>query len=392
MRASSRYSVGMGSTVSVGDLKRQVAAIRSEIDAAIADVLDSGWFVLGPQVEAFEREFAAYCGTRHAIGVASGAEALYLALVALGVGTGDEVITVANACTYQAAAIVQTGASPVFVDVTEDHLIDPLAVESACSSRTKAILPVHLYGRLAPMPEIGEVAEKFGVPVVEDAAQAHGAFLADRVLARQRAGAWGTIGCFSFYPSKNLGAFGDGGALTTDDDQLAAKLRRLRMYGWEHRYVVGSRGGRNSRLDELQAAILRVKLKHVEEWTEARRLRARWYRELIHVDGVRLPLDVDGHVYHLYVVTTEERDEFRRRLAERGIATDVHYPTPAHRQRALCADPPPAQLPVTDHLSRRICSLPMFPELTREEIEAVAQAVNEVGTSLSLGARGAARP
>ena len=271
--------------VPFGDLKRQYKSIKAELDEAAARVLAGGWYILGPEVRAFEAEFAAFCGVGHAIGVGNGTEALYLALVALGVGAGDEVISVANAADYEPLTILQAGARPVFVDVDErTYTIEPELLEAAITPRTKAIMPVHLYGRMADMAAIMAVAERHGLPVIEDCAQAHGAQLGGRV-----AGSIGVCGCFSFYPSKNLGALGDGGMITTNDAELAAKLRRLRMYGWEKRYHTVDPGGINSRLDEIQAALLRVKLRHLADWNNARRRIAQRYNQLLADTGLLLP-------------------------------------------------------------------------------------------------------
>src|SRR5215212_10287578 len=289
--------------VPFGDLKRQYESIKAELDEAAARVLASGWYILGPEVRAFEAEFAAFCGVGHAIGVGNGTEALYLALIALGVGAGDEVLSVANAADYEPLTILQSGARPVFVDVDErTYTIEPELLEAAITPRTKAIMPVHLYGRMADMSAIMAVAARQGLPVIEDCAQSHGAQLDGRV-----AGSIGLCGCFSFYPSKNLGALGDGGMITTDDAELAAKLRRLRMYGWEKRYHTVDSGGINSRLDEIQAALLRVKLRHLPDWNAARRRIAQRYNELLANTGLLLPeLPADqSHVFHLYVVQAE---------------------------------------------------------------------------------------
>lgn len=362
--------------VPFGDLKRQNAVMRAEIDAAFAEVVNGGWYILGQHVQAFEQEFAAACGVSEAVGVASGAEALYLALAGLEIGPGDEVITVANACMYQVAAIVQAGARPVLVDVDPvTHTIDPALIEAAITPRTKAIMPVHLYGRLADMNAIHAIATQHGLAVIEDAAQAHGAWAYDAEGQPRKAGAWGTVACFSFYPSKNLGALGDGGALVTNDVALAERLRRLRMYGWSSKYVTTEAGGRNSRLDEVQAAILRVKLRYLEAGNAARRERASWYRELLSGLGFGLPQDEPGHVYHLYVIESERRDNLRAHLLNAGIGCDIHYPLPAHMQPAYAhLGYEPGMLPHTERAAMRILSLPLFPELTREEIEQVAAA------------------
>lgn len=369
----------MEQPIPFGDLKRQNALLRTEIDRAIARVIESGWYILGREVEAFEQEFASYCGVRHGVGVASGAEALYLALAALDVGPGDEVITVANACMYQVAAIMQTGARPVLVEIDPaTHTLDPQAIEAAITARTKAIMPVHLYGRLADMAAITQIAVHHGLAVVEDAAQAHGAWALDTEGQPRKAGAWGTLACFSFYPSKNLGALGDGGAIVTNDPVLAERLKRLRMYGWSSKYTTAEAGGRNSRLDELQAAILRAKLRYLDAGNAARRERAEWYRELLGDGGLGLPNDAPGHVYHLYVVESDRRDELRAQLGQAGIGCDVHYPLPAHLQPAYAGlGYTRGALPQTERQAGRILSLPMFPELTRGEIERVAAACVE---------------
>lgn len=362
--------------VPFGDLARQAAGLGAELSDALGRVAAGGWYVLGAEVRAFEEAYAAYCGAAHCVGVASGFEALYLALAALGVGPGDEVITVANACVYQAAAIMQAGATPVFVDIDpRTHNLDPALLGAAFTPRTKAIMPVHLYGRLAEMETIGALARAHGLPVIEDAAQAHGAWHASAGPGR-RAGAWGEVACFSFYPSKNLGALGDAGALTTDDAELAARLRRLRMYGWGEKYVTTEPGGRNSRLDEIQAAALGVKLGHLEAWNEARRERAAWYRELLAGLPVELPDDAPGQVYHLFVISCAGRDELRRHLVAAGVGCDVHYPLPAHLQPAYRhLGYRAGDLPHTEAAAARVLSLPIFPELTRGEAEHVAGAV-----------------
>ncbi len=366
--------------VPFGDLTRAHLGYSEELGSAFARVLKSGWFVLGPEVAAFEREFASLCGVAHTVGVASGAEALYLALAALDVGAADEVVTVANACMYQVAAIMQAGATPVLVDVDVDRqTMSPTALEAAISPRTKAIIPVHLFGRPADMAAICAIARHHGIPVVEDAAQAVGSFAPDDAGQARSVGAWGISACFSFYPSKNLGALGDAGAVVSTDDLLTERLRRLRMYGWQEKYNAVDTHGRNSRLDELQAALLRVKLPRLAGATRARRERATWYAELLTDLPMTLPPDEPGHTYHLYVVTLptrEKRDALRAHLGVCGIGCDVHYPTPAYLQPAFSnLGYSRGALPVTEDLAGRILSLPMFPELTRDEVEQVAAAV-----------------
>ncbi len=366
--------------VPFGDLKRQTASLQPALDAAVQRVLQSGWYVLGREVAAFEEEFAAYCGARHAIGVANGTEALQLALVALGIGPGDEVITVANAGVPGVAAIVLTGARPVFVDVQEGSFnLDPKLLEAAITPRTRAVLPVHLYGRSAALAPILEIARDRGIHVVEDCAQAHGARYRDRLL-----GTWGDVGCFSFYPTKNLGCCGDGGMVITDDDSLATRLRQLRVYGWEKKYYSALPGGTNSRLDEMQAAILRAKLPHLEPWNQARRERARWYGELLAGSALvvpEAPPPDEDHVFHLYVVRSRQRDALQAHLRAHGIGSDIHYPLPAHLQpiyRDLGYRE--GDLPITERLAREVLSLPMYPELSRAEVAAVAEAARALET------------
>jgi dTDP-3-amino-3,4,6-trideoxy-alpha-D-glucose transaminase len=364
--------------VPFGDPKRQHDAIRPELDEAIGRVLSSGSYILGPETRAFEAEFAALCAAQHCVGVGNGTEAIYLALTALGVGPGDEVICVANAAIYEALTVLQTGARPVFVDVDPlSHNLDPELLEAAVTPRTKAIVPVHLYGGPADLPRIMAVAERHGVPVVEDCAQAHGATIAGRPV-----GGIGVVSCFSFYPTKNLGAIGDGGALVTNDAALAEKLRRLRQYGWERKYYSTTPGGINSRLDELQAAVLRVKLRHLPEWTARRQVIAGMYEDLLAGAGLALPETPDGdeHVYHLFVIQHAERDRLQAGLRERGIGTDIHYPLPAHLQPIYQGSAAPGSLPTTERLAREVLSLPIYPELTDDEVRAVAGTLRELLT------------
>jgi dTDP-3-amino-3,4,6-trideoxy-alpha-D-glucose transaminase len=358
-----------------GDLKRQTASLRGALEAAALRVLESGWYVLGKEVAAFEGEFAAALGARHAVGVANGTEAIQLALLALGIGPGDEVITVPNAGVPGVAAIVLTGARPVFVDVDEhSYNLDPARLEAAITPRTRAVLPVHLYGRTAALAPILEIAGRHHFDVVEDCAQSHGARYGGKVT-----GTLGRVGCFSFYPTKNLGACGDGGMVVTDDDDVARRLRQLRVYGWSRKYYSETPGGTNSRLDELQAALLRVKLEHLPAWNRARQERAAWYGELLPAGPILLPagpLPGESHVYHLYVVRSPQRDALQAHLRQHGIGTDVHYPLPAHLQpvyRALGYEE--GAFPVSERLAREVLSLPLYPELTRAEVEAVAAAV-----------------
>jgi dTDP-4-amino-4,6-dideoxygalactose transaminase len=360
------------------DLKAQHAALRGEIRAALDDALDSMNLLLGPNVRAFESELAAYCGVRHAIGVGSGTDALYLALRGCGIGQGDEVITVANSFIATAAAIALTGATPVFVDVDpHTKLIDPERIRAAITPKTRAIVPVHLFGQVADMSAILDLAREHDLRVVEDACQAHGATHEGR-----RAGSLGDAAAFSFYMSKNLGAYGEGGAVTTSSDQIAERVRRLRDHGSVRKYEHVELG-LNSRLDELQAAVLRVKLRHLDAWNALRRRHVERYGAALDGVDVALPATRNGDdsVFHLYVIQAPPglRDTLQRTLAARGVATGIHYPIPIHQQPAMrrttyCC----AALPVTEALAPRILSLPMFPELQPDQIEYVGACLREV--------------
>jgi dTDP-4-amino-4,6-dideoxygalactose transaminase len=353
------------------DLQAQYARIKPEIDEAIQGILDSTRFIGGEPLTAFERDFATYCHAEYALGVANGTDALHLALRAAGIGQGDEVITAANTFIATAAAIDVTGATPIFVDIDlATHTIDPEQVERAITPRTKAIIPIHLYGQPADMDALMEIAERHGLIVIEDAAQAHGAEYNGR-----RAGSIGHMSCFSFYPGKNLGAYGDGGAITTNDPELVDRLDKLRDHGrttkYEHAMV-----GWNSRLDALQAAILQVKLRHLDEWNEQRRQVAEWYGEALSGSDLIIPQVRAGstHVYHLYVVMTEDREALQRNLEEAGIATGIHYPLPLHMQPAFAhLGYQQGDMPNAEYAASRILSLPMFPELTRDQAYAIAE-------------------
>ncbi len=362
--------------IPVFDLKDQYNAMKGEINEAVARVLESGWFILGQEVEAFEEEFATYCGLSHGIGVGSGTEALHLALLACEVGSGDEVITVPHTAVATVAAIELTGARPVFVDIDPaSYTIATDQVEARITARTRAIVPVHLYGQAADLDPILEIAQRHGLTVVEDCAQAHGAEYKGR-----RVGSFGRVACFSFYPTKNLGAYGDGGMVVTDDDALAQKVRLLRQYGWKKRYTSSLRGI-NSRLDELQAAILRAKLRHLDEWNEARRARARLYDGLLAGSSVTTPTEMDyaRHVYHLYVVRCPHRahrDGLKSYLAEHGVGTAIHYPVPIHLQEAYHdLGYRRGDFPVTEACADEILSLPMYPELQENEVREVSELV-----------------
>jgi dTDP-4-amino-4,6-dideoxygalactose transaminase len=354
----------------VSDLARRWAPFADEIAALTAGVVRSGRAILGREVEAFEREFARSCGVDHCVGVASGTDALELALRALGVGAGDRVATVANAGGYSTAAIRALGAEPAYVEVEEESLdMSPSALEAAfAAGPIDAVIVTHLYGRMARIEELAALCAGHGAKLLEDCAQAHGAERGGR-----KAGAWGDAAAFSFYPTKNLGTLGDGGAIVTPSASVAEAARELREYGWRPRFVVSRPGGRNSRLDELQAAILRRFLPELDRWNDRRRAIAARYLDALRGGPLRLPAgDPDGSVWHLFVVRCAGRDGFRERLARLGVATDVHYPVPDHRQPAT---PAGCRLPVTEACCRSVVSLPCFPELTDGEVARVIAAV-----------------
>jgi dTDP-3-amino-3,4,6-trideoxy-alpha-D-glucose transaminase len=360
------------------DVRSGVEELREEIDAAIAQVLDSGSFVLGSQVEAFEREFSAYCGTDHCVGVASGTDALSLSLRALGVGPGDEVIVPAYTAIATWMAVGGIGARPVGVDIDPvTRCLDPERAAEAVTPRTRAIIAVHLFGEVAPMAELTALARQRGIAVVEDCAQAHGALTDGRAV-----GTFGAAGAFSFYPTKNLGALGDGGAVVTSDAELADRIRLLRTYGWRERdnsLIEGT----NSRLDELQAAILRVKLRHLDDWNARRaRLAGAYLEGLSGLRGLRLPAarSPAGAAWHLFVVASPDRHHLRAALRDQGIATDVHYDpipplAPAYEGVAAAGDHSAAVA-----LSRTAISLPLYPQLTREMQQVVIEAIRTLAT------------
>jgi dTDP-3-amino-3,4,6-trideoxy-alpha-D-glucose transaminase len=341
------------------------------LDEAIARVITRGWFILGPELEAFEAEFAAASGATHAVGVGTGTDAIALTLRAIGVGPGDEVITSPMSAAFSALAIVMAGATPVFADIDTERLnLDPRAAEAAITPRTAALLPVHLYGQPADMPAFATIASRHGLALVEDACQAHLATSHGHAV-----GTFGAAGAFSFYPTKNLGALGDAGAVTTNDAGLAEKLRRLRNGGQSERYR-HVEFGVNSRLDEMQAAILRERLRRLPAWTTRRREIASTYRASLDGARVTVPRECDpGHVYHLFPVLVEDRDDFQRHLNARGIGTLVHYPVPLPRQPALDAFPA-TPCPIADRVARDVCSLPCHPLLTADDLAAVADAIH----------------
>jgi dTDP-4-amino-4,6-dideoxygalactose transaminase len=345
-------------------------ADQAEIRAAIDRVIARGWFVLGPEVEAFEQEFAAATGARHAVGTGTGTDALALILRAMGVGSGDEVITTPLSAAYTALAILMAGARPVFADIDPDRLtLDAKAAEAAVTSRTAALLPVHLYGQTADLNALQAVARRHGLALVEDACQAHLSTCGGRP-----AGSVGAAAAYSFYPTKNLGALGDAGAVTTNDRALAERIARLRNGGQTDRYH-HVEAGVNSRLDEMQAAVLRARLPHLADWTARRRAVAASYRAGLAAAAVMVPPEIDaGHVYHLFPVLAQSRDAFQEHLAARGVGTLVHYPIPIPRQRAF-AHLAPADCPVADRVTSEVVSLPLHPTLTSAQVETVIEAV-----------------
>ncbi len=357
------------------DLQAQYQSIKYEVLMAVEDVFEQMHLFLGPQQHAFEEAFAAYCGSQYGVGLSNGTDALILALRACGIGPGDEVITVSNTFIATVEAIAQVGATPVFVDIdAETYTMDWRQLNGALTERTRAIMPVHLYGHPVEMQPVLDVARAHGLRVIEDASQAHGA-----TYQGQRVGSFGDIGCFSLYCSKNLGAYGEAGICVTNDPDLAASLRLLRDHGSRQRYhheVMGV----NARMDEVQAAILNVKLRYLEGWNAARGSHARHYAELLggYVEQVPTERPWAGHVYYAYVVQVQERELFRETLTQEGIATGIHYPIPVHLQPA-CAGYGYVRgsLPVTETVAERIVSLPMYPELTMEQIKMVVNAVKK---------------
>lgn len=351
----------------------QYQAHKTEINAAIQRVLDKGWYILGEETKAFESEFAAYIGVAHGIGVGSGTEALHLTLAACGIGPGDEVITVSHTAVATVAAIELVGATPVLVDIEPDYYtLDPVMLESAITPRTKAVIPVHLYGQPADLSPILEIARRHSLRVIEDCAQAHGAMYSGR-----RVGSWGDIACFSFYPTKNLGALGDGGMMVTSDSLLADRVRVLREYGWKERYVSHVPGW-NSRLDEVQAAILRIKLQYLDEANGARARIAKIYSAGLVNCGLGLPFVREGadHVYHLYVVRCPERDRLQAHLRAREIHALVHYPVPVHLQPAYARlSAGRERLPETERAASEVLSLPMYPELSETDVQMIIETI-----------------
>ena len=358
----------------INDLLRHNKKNTDELSIVLSNVLKSGWYVLGSQVKEFEREFASYCEVEHCVSVANGTDALELALRALEVGRGDKVVTVANAGAYSTTAILAVGAMPVYLDIDSDTLLlstDHLRL--LITEETRAIIVTHLYGQAAQVDEVLSLAAQFGVPVIEDCAQAHGAILNGR-----RVGSFGVMGCFSFYPTKNLGALGDGGAVTTNDASLAKRVQMLRQYGWQSKYEIALVGGRNSRLDEMQAAILRVKLPYLDKWNQRRFEISKLYIDGIHHSSIMLPRIAEGSfVGHLFVLRTHNRDKLREHLKQNQIMSEVHYPIPDYRQPVFTAIFQGVYLNITEQVCSEVLTLPCFPEMTDAEVQYVIDKVND---------------
>jgi dTDP-4-amino-4,6-dideoxygalactose transaminase len=358
------------------DLKTQYRQIEAELKPVLENIMANGAFIGGPEVTAFEAEFAAYCGSPYCVGLNSGTDALRFAMMTLGIKPGDEVITVANTFIATTETITQAGGKPVFVDIDPATCtIDVSRIEAKVTPRTRAIIPVHLYGQPADMDPIMEIARRHHLAVIEDACQAHGALYKGR-----KAGTIGAVGCFSFYPGKNLGAFGDAGAAVTSDERIAAQMRMLREHGQSRKYYHDMEGY-TARLDAIQAAVLRLKLKRLEAWTRSRRENAKLYDRLLEgIPGISFVQEAaySQSVYHLYVILTDDRDGLQKYLGEKGIGTGLHYPLPLHLQKAYeHMVLKKGALPVTERTAERLLSLPMFAELTAEQIAYVASCVRE---------------
>jgi dTDP-4-amino-4,6-dideoxygalactose transaminase len=374
--APTAVDVAPRQVVPMADLKGQFQRLRAEILPELAEVAESTAYVLGPKVAAFEKAFARYVGTRHCVGVNSGTSALHLALICAGVRPGDEVITVPMTFIATSWGVSYAGATPVYVDVDPvTCTMDVHQVEAKITEKTRAILPVHLYGQMADMGPLMALGRKYGIPVIEDAAQAHGA-----TYQWERAGTIGFAGCFSFYPGKNLGAYGEAGAVVTNDDDAAARMRALRDHAQGQRYHHEELGF-NYRMDAFQGAILNVKLRYLEEWTEARRALAARYGELLAGLPIELPAEAEGrrHVWHLYVARHPDRDRLRSELEARGVQTGLHYPIPLHLQKAYAhLDHEEGDFPVAERIARQCLTLPLFPEMTEQQQDLVVEALRDV--------------
>jgi dTDP-4-amino-4,6-dideoxygalactose transaminase len=380
------------------DLKTQFREIEHEILPMVKEAMENAAFIGGPQVSGFETEFAAFCDSKYGVGVNSGTDALRFALMAAGVGPGDEVITVAHTFIATTEAVSQVGAKPVFVDIDpKTYNMDPNKLDeylnkrlkevgsglqppaSSLQQQPKAVIPVHIYGQPADMDPILDIAKKKNLVVIEDACQAHGS-----LYQGKKAGSMGLVGCFSFYPGKNLGAYGEGGAVVTQSEDVANKIRMIRDHGQAKKYYHDMEGY-NGRLDAIQAGVLRIKLKRLAKWNEARRRNAQYYKELLSpIKGVTVPNEADGcrHVYHLYVILVDDREGLQKYLNEKGVGTGLHYPVPLHLQKAYSYQGyKEGDFPVTESVAKRLLSLPMFPELTRAQIEYVADCIKQFMTS-----------
>jgi hypothetical protein len=355
------------------EFKKKYRQKKGKIDSAIKSVLESGYYILGDKVKKFEEEFARYIGTKHAIGVANGLEALQISLLSMGIGKGDEVITTPHSAVATTLAIVAVGAKPIFVDIDEYYHLDKNKMEEKITDRTKAIIPVHLFGQAVEIDSIIKIAEKHKLAVIEDAAQAHGA-----KFKSKKVGSFGDTGCFSFYPTKNLGSFGDAGMIVTNDDVLAEKCRMIRNYGQKNRYE-HEIYGINSRLSELQASILSVELPELDKSNTKRQKVAETYaKELVDIKQITLPKKRNNAdpVYHLFVIETEKRDELQKYLLEKGVTTLIHYPIPIHKQKCLkeYSDKP---LPIAEEKAKKILSLPIHPYLSKKEVEYICKHIKK---------------
>lgn len=362
--------------VPVLDLTAQYQSIKTDIEKAVNEVLESGSYALGKNVQAFEEELAEYLGCKHVISCANGTDALYLALRAKGIGPGDEVVTVSHTFFATTESIVLAGAKPVYIDINEDDFnVDPSKIEAAITDKTKAIAVVHIYGQPCNIKKVMEVAGKHNLPVFEDTAQAIGARFENKCV-----GTFGAAGSISFYPTKNLGACGDAGAICTNEDEVLEISKQLRVHGSDKRYI-HSYIGVNSRLDEVQAAVLRIKLKHLDKWNNQRREVANYYNELLKgVDEVQTPVVIDGahHIYHQYTIKVSGRDDLQSKLQEAGVGTFIYYPIPVHMQKAMEGVVEKVSLPVTEKVAMSILSLPMFPELKKEDQNYVVENIKKI--------------
>ena len=356
----------------MNNLKKHNNLINKEINIAIKKVLESGYYVMGDELSSFEKEFAEYCSTKHCSGVGNGTDALEIALLSIGIKAGDQIICTANAGFFSTAAIISVGAVPKYVDIKyNDMTMDPVKLTEAITKKTKGIIVTHLYGQMADMKEITNIAKKNKIPLIEDCAQAHGA-----TLNNKKAGSWGDIGCFSFYPGKNLGALGDGGAITTSNSKIFKRIIQLRQYGWGEKFYVNLKNGRNSRLDEIQAAILRVKLKYLDSWNEKRRNIAYEFSNLLEKTNLRIPKKFGrDYVAHLYAIRSTKKKPIIDSLNNESIANDKHYPIPDYAQKALKNDYADFSLPNTESSCRDVFTIPCYPELNKSEIKKISDSI-----------------